>query len=134
MKQAVFAVALLCLALVSCNNDPETVPGGTVRILVTVSYHGYPIANAVIFQKNGTLVFPGQDTTQYEQRYVTDANGKFTIDHIGNGYKQVVIYAKGYDYAWDSTHVTPVWGYQYTSFTTATGESRDIAMTIPVSE
>ena len=134
MMRPVLFVALFSLALLSCNRDPVTVPGGTVRILVTVSHHGYPIANAVIFKKNGTMIFPGQDTTLYDERYVTDANGKITLDHIGNGEKQLVIYAKGYDYAWDSTQVTPVWGYQYTSFTTATVESKDIPLTIPVSE
>jgi hypothetical protein len=126
--------ALFSFLLFACQKDPKTVPSGTVRLLVTVSHHGIPIPYATIFRKNGTVIFPGQDTTLYDDRYLADENGKFTIEHLGNGEKQIVIYAKGYDPNWDSTHATPVWGYQYGSWTTATGESRDIPMTIPVSE
>lgn len=128
-----FAFAAILLPF-SCKNDPETVPGGNVRLLVSVSHHGIPIANAVLFRKNGTTVFPGQDTTLYDQRYVTDAQGQFTIDNLGSGEHRMVIYAKGIDPSWDSTQQTPVWGYQFTSFSTVIGESRDVSMTIPVSE
>lgn len=127
-------IALFAFIFAGCKKDPKTVPAGTVRLLVTVSHHGVPIPNAVIFRKSGTTVFPGQDTTLYDERYVTDENGQYTIDHLGNGEKQIVIYGKGFDPNWDSTHATPVWGYQYNSWTTATGESRDIPMTVPVSE
>lgn len=118
----------------SCNKDPETVPAGTVRVFVTVSHHGIPIANAVIFRKNGTVIFPGQDTTLYDARYVTDSQGKFTITPIASGNQQMVIYAKGIDPSWDTTQTTPVWGYQYFTVSTAIGESKDIEVTIPVSE
>jgi hypothetical protein len=129
-----YILFLLFVTGISCNKDPQTVPAGRVRVLVSVNHHGYPIANAVVFRKNGTLVFPGQDTTLYDERFVCDANGELIIDHNGNGYKSMVLYAKGYDPAFDSTQVTPVWGYQFTSFSTATGESKDVTVAIPVSE
>lgn len=133
---SLFSLLLFAISLsfFSCNKDPETVPAGRVRVLVTVSHHGYPIANAVIFRKNGTMDFPGHDTTLYDARYVTDSQGKFTITPIASGDQQMVIYAKGIDPSWDSTQTTPVWGYQYFSFTTAIGESKDVNVIIPVSE
>jgi hypothetical protein len=118
----------------SCEKDPQTVPAGTVRLFVTVSHHGIAIPNAVIFRKNGTQVFPGQDSTLYDTRYVTDTNGKITLEDIGTGHKELVIYAKGIDPSWDTTQQTPVWGYQYTTMHTVTGEDKDANMTIPVSE
>jgi hypothetical protein len=130
------AVILLCIsfALSSCEKDPETVPAGRVRVLLTVNHHSTPIANATVFRKNGTLVFPGQDTTLYDERFVTDSQGYLVVDHIGSGYQSMVFYAKGFDPNWDSTQVTPVWGYQFTSFSTVSGESKDVMLTVPVSE
>ena len=125
---------LIVFVSFSCDKDPETVPAGTVRIFVTVSHHGIPIANAVLFRKNGTLIFPGQDTTLYDSRYVTDAQGKFTITPIASGNQEMVLYAKGIDPSWDTTQQTPVWGYQYFTISTAIGESKDLEITIPVSE
>jgi hypothetical protein len=118
----------------SCKKDPETVPDGNVRLIINVNHHGFPTANAVIFRKNGTLIYPGPDTTLYDQRYVADANGNLIIEGLGNGYKTLVLYAKGFDPNWDSTGVTPVSGYQYVSVTTAVGEAKDVTVTIPVSE
>lgn len=127
-------VIVVALGIVSCKKDPETVPGGTVRLIINVNHHGYPTANAVIFRKNGTLVYPGPDTALYDTHYVADVNGNLIIDDIDNGYKTLVLYAKGFDPAWDSTGMTPVSGYQYVSANTATGESKDVTVTIPVSE
>jgi len=133
-----FASAIVVLALVaggsSCTKDPETVPEGTVRLVINVNHHGFPIANAVVFRKNGTLVFPGADTTVYDKRYVTDASGNLTISDVGNENKTMVLYAKGIDPTWDTLVITPVSGYQFVNVTTAIGESKDFSVTIPVSE
>ncbi len=134
MNRSLFVVLALLTGLFSCKKDPVVVPAGQVRALVTVNHHGTPIPYATVFRKNGTLVFPGQDTTLYEQRYVTDANGQLTIDNLGNGYLSMVLYAKGFDPSWDTTQVTPVWGYQFISVSTGTGENKDIVVSIPVSE
>lgn len=109
-------------------------PGGTVRLIVNVNHHGFPIANARVFRKNGTLVYPGADTTLYDKRYVTDGNGNLTIDDVGNGQLEMVLYAKGVDPSWDSTTVTPVSGYQFIDQSTVTGENKDFNVNIPVSE
>ena len=129
-----FFILFTGLLLSSCKKDLQTVPEGTVRLLINVNHHGFPTANAVIFRKNETLVFPGTDTTLYETRYVADANGNLIISDVGNEYKTMVLYAKGFDPTWDSLTVTPVWGYQYVSVTTSIGESKDFTVTIPVSE
>ena len=122
-------------ALVSaCEDDPETVPEGTVRLIINVNHHGYPIANARVFRENGTMIFPGEDTTMYDVRYVADAEGNLIILDVGNGTKEVVLYAVGIDPSWDTTAQTPVSGYQMIRVETAIGESRDVMVTIPVSE
>ncbi|MGL4598946.1 MAG: hypothetical protein ACRCYO_15620, partial [Bacteroidia bacterium] len=64
---------ILVVVLFGCKPDPDQVDAGRVRLLVTVSHHNIPIPNAVVFRKNGTLEFPGQDTSLYEKRYVADA-------------------------------------------------------------
>ena len=118
----------------ACEEDPFVVPAGTVRLIINVNHHGVAIPNAVLFRKNDTLGWPGTDTSLYDARYVADANGNFTIADLGNGEKKITIYAKGIDPSWDSTGTTPVHGYQFVQINTATGESKDVTMEIPVSE
>jgi hypothetical protein len=89
--------------------------------------------NARVFRENGTMIFPGEDTTIYDTRYVTDANGNLTISDVGNGTKEIVLYAKGFDPTWDTT-ITPVSGYQMVRVVTSIGQSKDVNVTIPVSE
>jgi hypothetical protein len=122
------------MLFVSCDDDPEVVPEGTVRLFVNVNHHGIPISNATVFRKNGTIIFPGFDTTLYETRYVTDENGNLTLTDIGNGDKELVLYAKGIDPSWDTTQTTQVRGYYLGSFSTGIGESKDYNVQIPVSE
>lgn len=127
-------IAFLMFSLASCKEDPFVVPAGTVRLFINVNHHSTPIPNAVVFRKNGTIINPGTDTTLYDTRYVTDANGDLTLSDIGNGEQKLFLYAKGIDPSWDTTTVTPVSGYQYVIITTATGESKDVDLVIPVSE
>jgi hypothetical protein len=135
MKSITATLLLLyAMLLVSCDDDPEVVPEGTVRLIVNVNHHGIPITNAVVFRKNGTVIFPGYDTSLYETRYVADANGNLVISDVGNGDKQLVLYAKGIDPSWDTTQITPVRGYYLGSFSTDIGESKDYGVQIPVSE
>jgi hypothetical protein len=125
---------LFAMLFVSCDDDPEVVPEGTVRLFINVNHHGIPIPNATVFRMNGTIIFPGFDTSLYETRYVTDANGNLAITDVGNGDKQMVLYAKGIDPSWDTTQTTPVRGYYLGSFSTGIGESKDYVVQIPVSE
>jgi len=124
----VLAVGLSCS---SCEKDPETVPEGTVRLLINVNHHGFPIANAVVFRKNNTTENAGTDTSVYDARYVCDANGNLILTDVGNGHKTMFLYAKGLDATWDTLVMTPVSGYQ---FVNATGENKDFTITVPVSE
>lgn len=134
LLSSIFLFVAATAFIASCKKDPVTVPGGTVRLIVNVNHHGFPIANARVFRKNGTLVYPGADTTLYDKRYVTDGNGNLTIDDVGNGQLEMVLYAKGVDPSWDSTTVTPVSGYQFIDQSTVTGENKDFNVNIPVSE
>jgi hypothetical protein len=130
----IFLVFILTLGMTSCEKDPETVPEGTVRLFINVNHHGFPIANARLFRKDGATTWPGTDTSLYDTRYTTDANGNLTINGIGNGTKEFVLYAIGVDASWDSTGTTFVHGYQMFHIVTAIGESKDITAPINVSE
>ena len=136
MKKTILLLSFISLAIFSCRKDdePVIVPANGVRALILVQHHGSPIPYARIFVKNGTLTFPGTDTTLYDARFVCDANGRLTISGISNGQDAYTYYAKGVDPGWDSTHVTPVWGYQYLMTDTHTGENKDYNVSVPVSE
>lgn len=125
---------LLMITFIGCGKDPETVPEGTVRLFINVNHHGYPIANARIFRKNNVTSWPGEDTTIYDARYVTDADGNLTITDIGNGTKDFSLYALGFDPTWDTTIITPVMGYKQFHIVTGIGESKDFTNEILVSE
>lgn len=135
MKKCLTYISLLLLIFfISCGKDPETVPEGTVRLFINVNHHGYPIANARVFRKNNVTSFPGEDSTLYDTRYVTDANGNLTLTDIGNGTKDIWFYVLGNDPTWDSTIITPVMGYKGVHLVTGIGESKDFETEILVSE
>lgn len=132
MKHFTFILSAAML-LSACKKD-DTIEAGTVSLEVHVAHHHVPIPNAKIFVKNNTLQFPGQDTTLYDASYTTDANGYYKIPNIGNGKKEMVIYAKGIDPSWDSTGTTPVWGFNTVSIETRMGEDKGSSVDIAVSE
>ena len=135
MNRLLFIFIVSAFSFAGCREDePVIVPANGVRVLLFVNHHGAPIANCSIFVKNNTVNFPGTDTTLYDARYVTDANGRLTISGIPNGQSAYTYYAKGIDPGWDSTGVTPVWGNQFVITDTQTGESKDYNVTIVVSE
>jgi hypothetical protein len=136
MKRFLFFLIFISLAAFGCKKDknPVIVAANGVRVFIQVQHHEVPIPYATVFVKKGTVDFPGLDTTLYDARYVTDANGKITFTGISNGQGAFVYYAKGFDPGWDSTHVTPVWGYQFLITDTHTGENNDYTVSIPVSE
>lgn len=135
MKQLVtYSILILVMIFASCKPDPKTVDEGTVRLIINVNHHGAPIPNARLYRINGTNVWPGEDTTLYETVYQCDANGNFTIDDIGNGTKDLVVYARGIDPTWDSSGTTPVHGYQIFHVVTSIGQDKDIQVSLYVSE
>ncbi|MCX6312307.1 MAG: hypothetical protein NT084_11815 [Bacteroidetes bacterium] len=136
MKRILFFLLVLGSSSFGCkkNTDPIIVPANGVSANLFVNHHGVPIAHARVFVKYGTLVFPGTDTTLYDQRYVTDANGRLTIAGLPNGQNAYTFYSKGVDPGWDTTHVTPVWGYQFLITDTHTGETLAYNVSVPVSE
>ncbi len=135
MNRAIVLSVFLAFFLFGCKKDePAVISANAVRALITIQHHGIPIPFARIFVKNGTVNFPGQDTSLYDVRYVADANGRLTISQIPNGQGAYVYYAKGIDPSWDTTQTTPVWGYQFLITDTHTGETKDYNVSIAVSE
>lgn len=133
-RLALLSVITVLLLSPACTKEPPTYPPGDVTISLRVNHHGVPIPHAVIWRKNGTAIFPGRDSSLYQTRYVTDSEGRFTITDIGNGQKEMVLYAEGIDPTWDSTLITPVWGYQLLNFYTRPGFDSLLNVTVPVSE
>jgi hypothetical protein len=135
MNRILFVFLLSAFSFAGCRKDePVIVDVARVRALIFVQHHGVPIPNATIFVKNGTIAFPGHDTTLYDARYVTDANGRLTLTGLPGGQNGYCYYAKGIDPSWDTTQTTPVWGYQYLITDTHTGETKDYNVSISVSE
>lgn len=136
MKRILFFLFVFLISSYGCkkNHDPVIVPANGVRAIIFVNHHGVPIPYARIFVKNGSVSWPGPDTTLYDARYVCDANGQLIISGIPNGQGGYVYYAKGVDPGWDSTQVTPVSGYQFLITNTSTGEDKDYSVSLPVSE
>jgi hypothetical protein len=135
MRRLFFLFTLSAFLFAGCKKDePVVVNAANVRALLVVQHHGVPIPYARIFVKNGTVSWPGPDTTVYDARFVADANGRLTISQIPNGQNAYTYYAKGVDPGWDSTHVTPVSGYQFLITDTHTGETKDYNVSVPVSE
>ncbi|MCA6364748.1 MAG: hypothetical protein IM638_17065 [Bacteroidetes bacterium] len=118
----------------SCAKETDILPPGDVTLQIAVKHHNIPIPNAVVFRKNGTFIFPGRDTSLYDTRYVTDAQGKLTLANIGNGQRDMVLYVTGIDPNWDSTQTTPVWGYQLLNLYTRPGFDSLVNVLVPVSE
>jgi hypothetical protein len=136
MKRILFFLFVFTISSFGCkkHDDPVIVQANGVRAFLFVNHHGVAIPFARVFVKNGSVSWPGADTTLYDARYVTDANGLLTISGIPNGQGGYVYYAKGVDPGWDSTHVTPVSGYQFLITDTNTGEDKDYHVSLPVSE
>src|SRR5574337_594247 len=97
MSAKTFFLAILAVVFFGCRKTPQTVSGGQVRIFLHVRHHEVPIPYARIFMKKDTVGFPGYDTTLYDQRFVTDANGDYTFSGLPSGQNAYYFFAKGID-------------------------------------
>jgi hypothetical protein len=135
MNRLLIVFLISAIVFSGCKEDaPVVVPANGVRVNLFINHHEVPIPYCSVFVKNNTVDFPGQDTTLYDKRYVTDANGRLTISGIPNGQSAYIFYAKGIDPNWDTTGTTPVWGHNFVITDTRTGESKDYSLNINVSE
>ena len=78
--------------------------GGNTNIVTIVSHHGKAIKNARVFIKYGAYNFPGIDTTIYNSKQLSGADGYTNFKNLKPGY--YFCYAIGYD----STSATQVSG------------------------
>ena len=132
-RKLIYGLFALCTLIYSCDKDKD-VPAGDVNIHVSVKHHMLAIPFSEVYIKYNTLEFPGKETSLYDAMLVTDAEGYVKIANMGNGDKKYVLYAKGIDPNWDTTHTTPVWGFQPVAVNTKPGEDKEKYVTIPVSE
>jgi hypothetical protein len=132
-RKILYSLFAVSFAIFSCKKNKE-VPAGNVNIHVNVKHHAAAIAFSKVYIKYNTLDFPGKDSSLYDTYVTTDANGYVEINNIGNGEKKYILYGKGIDPNFDSTHTTPVWGFQPVLVTTKPGEDKEKYVTIPVSE
>lgn len=94
MKLRFIYIVILSIALYSCKKGGV---GGNTSIVTTVTHHGKPIKNARVFVKYGAYNFPGTDTTIYNAKQVSNADGYTTFKDLKRGY--YFFYAIGYDSA-----------------------------------
>lgn len=130
MKHLIIVLAFGALFLQSCKDEVPEVAAGNVAVNIYVKHHSIAIPNSKIFIKYNTLQFPGTDTTKYDSFVVTDGNGYYKLQNIGNGQKEMVLYAKGYD----NNVSAPVWGYSPVFMETNPGESEEATVSIAVTE
>jgi len=76
--------------------------GGNAIVRGKVVHHSKAIAGARVFIKFNAQEFPGQDTTLYDEKVLTDANGNFTFFCYKGEY---YLYGYGHDLAIDPPYV-----------------------------
>ena len=86
------------LVLFSCKKENDSNPiavNGNVVLNVHVIHHSWDVCNVNVYLEANTLVYPGPDSTLYDQYLTTDGYGKVTFTKLipGNYY----LYCSGYD-------------------------------------
>jgi hypothetical protein len=94
MKKIILLIIIsLFVGISSCKKNQLD---GTATITGTVRHHAKLITNATVFIKFKATEFPGSDTTQYDAKVKTDANGKYSIKCYKGEY---YLFGSGYDFS-----------------------------------
>jgi hypothetical protein len=94
--RAAVAAALLCIAVVACNNDSLPPASGFAALQGTIvdSATNQPVAGAIV-------------TVDTVLTATTDASGKFGIDKVPSGIVDYTVQAKGYKLVSSSANIEP---------------------------
>lgn len=91
MRNAFVVSVVFLLLFSSCKKNQA---GGNSSIKGTVAHHGLAIPYSRVFIKFNATEFPGADTTKYDLKIATAADGTYSVNlYQGNYY----IYGFGYD-------------------------------------
>lgn len=93
-KLIFFGSALLIFAFFSSCKKNQL--GGKSTISGKVMHHSRVIPNSSVFIKFNAKEFPGSDTTAYDDKVRTDAEGNYSIKCYKGDY---YLYGAGYDYS-----------------------------------
>lgn len=85
---------LLCSIAVSCKKEGL---GGKCSVSGTVKHHALLIPDATVYIKYGAIEFPGNDVSQYDASYTTDATAHYEFNDLQKG--NYYLYGVGYDSA-----------------------------------
>jgi hypothetical protein len=93
----------------ACDKDPEQpIPSDKIKatLVVEVMHHQWTIPNIPVYLKKNATEFPGQDTTLYELKMITDQSGYVQFNNLlyGNYYLFV--------HGWDPIFNDSVIGYK----------------------
>lgn len=123
--------ALSIILLFACNkekNDNPVVISGAISLEVHAVHHTLDVPAIMIYLKKDATTFPGNDSSIYSYRGMTDGYGKHTFEKLfpGNYY----VYASGYDSIWHSM----VTGNIPIVLDAATLNNNEASITVNVSE
>lgn len=131
MKTLLFSLTLLAIGFASCEEkrrDTVQIEGGDVTVTARVMHHSWHVAGAKVYIKANATQFPGTDSTLYDSFKISDTYGYVRFEHVPNS--NYYLYSTGFD----PNVAKPVWGYIPFSVSTVKGETKEIDITVPVSE
>lgn len=114
------ALLLVCNTVVSCKKEGL---GGKCSLSGTVKHHAFPIPNATVYIKYGAIEFPGNDVTQYDASFTTDATAHYEFKDLQKG--NYYLYGVGYD----SAYMQAVVGGVYIKLRQREAKTSDVPVT-----
>jgi hypothetical protein len=89
-----YILIMMCCGLLLAAGCKKNQLGGKSSVSGTVTHHEKLIPFSRVFVKFNAKEFPGSDTTKYDHRIETGADGKYTFSCYKGDY---YLYGKGFD-------------------------------------
>jgi len=110
------------------NSAGQVIVQGNYTLKVQANHHWWSVSNLPVYLKKNATEWPGTDSTLYEFKTTTDANGRCTFDHLFQG--NYYLYAHGFD-AFFGMNVI---GYGPVQVNSTTAVNNEVSFTLNVSE
>jgi hypothetical protein len=130
MRTVPISLAFLVM-LASCRKQDDNggVITGNAIVDGQVKHHQWVVPGCRVYIKSNCSVFPGRDTTLYQQSLTADNSGRIHTEHLANG--TYCFYATGSDPNFGNVNV---WGWNFITISNKPGEVKSYELEIPVSE
>jgi len=92
-KYIIYSLLWISVTFFSCKKNAL---GGNAVVKGEVKHHAKLIPNATVYIKFNTSEFPGKDVTLYDDKFVADADAKYSFKCYKGEY---YLYAVGFDSA-----------------------------------